>query len=128
MKLPEKIQTFFKNQGNTGFFGDRFILLTSVAGIVINAGLWWYLRAYLDPKESFLTLHFTVASGVDLVGKAGDIYNLPYYAAIFSFLNVLVARFTYRYDAFSAYILIGVLPVFNSIVFLNGFLLVAVNQ
>ena len=128
MNLPEKIQTFFRNQNNAGFFGDRFILLTGLAGIVINAGLWWYLRYSLDPKESFITLHFTVASGVDLVGKSGEIYNLPYYAAIFSFLNILIARFAYRYDVFSAYILIGVLPLFNSLAFLNGFLLVAVNR
>ena len=128
MNLSEKIQTFFRNQNNAGFFGDRFILLTGLAGIVINAGLWWYLRYSLDPKESFITLHFTVASGVDLVGKSGEIYNLPYYAAIFSFLNILIARFAYRYDAFSAYILIGALPLFNSLAFLNGFLLVAVNR
>ena len=93
MNLSEKIQTFFRNQNNAGFFGDRFILLTGLAGIVINAGLWWYLRYSLDPKESFITLHFTVASGVDLVGKASEIYNLPYYAAIFSFLNILIPQF-----------------------------------
>lgn len=115
-------------QSKYKFFGDRFVLFAIALSAVINAGIWWYLSAKFDSKDSFITIHFTVASGVDLVGKASDIYNLPYWAFILSAINILAARLAYRYDVFSSYVLVGVLPVINFLTFLNGIILVTINM
>jgi len=112
---------------SSGFITDKYILLMIVLGISVNVGLWYYLKYSLYSDNTFVTLHYTVASGVDLIGTTSDLFNLPYYAALLTFLNIILARLVYFYDTFFSYILVSA-PIFlNATVFFNGFLLVSIN-
>jgi len=107
---------------------DIYVLVMVTSAAALNALLWYYLRASIDPHASFVTLHFTLASGVDLIGEVSEIYNIPFYAALFSLVNIIAAKIVYRYDRLLAYCLVSALPVLGVITFFNGFLLVSVNN
>lgn len=113
----------------TGFIFDGYIVGMVAAGASLNAALWYYLAHGAHYGEgTFITLHFTAASGADLIGEAKELYRLPYYAALASIANVAFARVLYHYDMLSSYVLVSALPVLNACVLLNGFLLLWVNK
>ncbi len=112
---------------NADFISDRYVLAMVVLGAIINVGLWYYLKYSLGPADSFKVTHYTFASGADLLGTASDIYALAYFAATFTLINIIIARFVYSYDVFMAYITISLVPVLNLFIFFQGFLLVQVN-
>lgn len=110
-----------------GFIFDAYALWMIAAGAALNVALWYFLKHMLRADVTFVTLHFTAASGVDLIGEAKDLYNLPYWAALVSVANVVMARAMYHYDVLSSYVLLSALPLLNAFALFNGFLLVSVN-
>ena len=111
----------------SSFISDGYVTAMVAIGALFNVGLWYYLKSTMDPDAAFVALHFTAASGVDLIGEARELYNLPQFAALLSLINVLCARLAYRYDILSSYVLVSTLPLLNAFAFFNGFLLVSVN-
>lgn len=94
----------------------------------VNAAMWYYLSsAFHQPQDAFVTLHFTTALGADLIGEASEIYNAPFYVALLSGANIVLARLLYAYDILLAYFLVTTVPVINIFVLVNSILLVAVN-
>lgn len=95
---------------------------------VINAVMWYYLaHAFHQPQDAFVTLHFTTALGADLIGEASEIYNAPFYIALLSGVNIVLARLLYAYDILLAYFLVTTVPLLNIFVLANSVLLVSVN-
>lgn len=110
-----------------GFIFDFYILSMVGAGAVANAALWYFLKHSIGADTVFVPLHFTAASGIDLIGEPAELFHLPYVAVLVSAANIALARLAYQYDILSSYILVSAVPLLNAFVFFNGFLLVSVN-
>ena len=117
----------FQRFKNADFISDTYVLGMIMSGILMNAALWYYLKDAFGATDTFVTIHYTAASGVDLIGTTSDIYQLAYEAALFSLANIFIARLVYGYDVFMAYIAVSALPLLNGFMFVHGFLLVAAN-
>lgn len=109
------------------FLSDKYILSMIGLGVTIGFFLNYYLKAHIDPANAFATLHFTASFGVDLIGKASDIYNIYYTALLFSSLNIIFAKAFYDYDIFLSYILVSLVPLFNTVMLFNGFFIISMN-
>ncbi len=113
----------------TGFIFDGYIVGMVAAGAAFNVALWYYLKQTAHYGDgAFITLHFTAASGADLIGEASELHRLPYYAALASAANIALARLLYHYDTLSSYVLVSALPLLNAFALLNGFLLLWINK
>lgn len=117
----------FEKFKNADFISDKYVLGMITSGVLINVAFWYYLKHSLGLSDTFVTIHYTAAFGADLIGTTSDIYRLTYEAALFSLVNILIARLLYGYDVFMAYIAVSALPILNGFMFLHGYLLVAVN-
>lgn len=118
----------FEKFKNADFISDKYVLGMIVSGALIDIALWYYFKHSLPMgRDTFVTIHYTLAFGGDLIGTTSDMYQLVYEAALFSLANIVIARMVYSYDVFMAYIAVSALPVLNGFMFLHGFLLVAVN-
>lgn len=110
------------------FLLDKYVLAMIAAGAVANGVAWYYFSAMLtQPSDAFVTLHFTVATGADLIGEASSLYDGPFFVAIISLVNVAIARALYNYDTLLAYVAISMLPIVNIAMLYNSVLLVSVN-
>ncbi len=110
------------------FLFDKYVLGMIAFSAVINAVMWYYLaHAFHQPQDAFVTLHFTTALGADLIGEASEIYNAPFYIALLSGVNIVLARLLYAYDILLAYFLVTTVPLLNIFVLANSVLLVSVN-
>ncbi|MBI5913376.1 hypothetical protein HY839_02950 [Candidatus Azambacteria bacterium] len=110
------------------FLFDKYVLAMIALAAAINAALWFYLgRAFHQPQDAFVTLHFTAALGADLIGEASEIYTAPFYAVLLSGANIILARLLYSYDVLLAYLLVTTVPLLNIFVLINSVLLVSVN-
>jgi hypothetical protein len=110
------------------FLFDKYVLGMIAGSAIINAALWYYIdHAFHQPQDAFVTLHFTTALGADLIGEASEIYSAPFYIALLSGANIVLARLLYAYDILLAYFLVTTVPVLNAFVFVNSVLLVEVN-
>jgi len=110
------------------FVRDGYILLMMVLGAGLNIAVWYWLRHALVPHSGFVVLHFTTASGVDLIGERSDLYQVPLWAAAITIANLAFARAVFTYDALASYILVSVAPLINIIAFLNLYLLVWMSR
>jgi len=118
----------WKTVKRSEFLFDKYVLAMIVVGAVINAAMWYYLgRTFHQPQDAFVTLHFTAALGADLIGEASEIYNAPFYIALLSGVNIILARLLYAYDVLLAYFLVTTVPLLNIFVLVNSVLLVSVN-
>lgn len=110
------------------FLFDRYVLAMIATGAIANGVAWYYFSATVaQPSDAFVTLHFTVATGADLIGEASSLYDGPFFVAIISLVNVAIARALYNYDTLLAYVAISMLPIVNSAMLYNSVLLVSVN-
>ncbi|MBI1755003.1 hypothetical protein HY250_03665 [Candidatus Azambacteria bacterium] len=112
----------------SGFIFDVYALCMIGAGAILNVALWYWFTYALPTDVVFVTLHFTTASGADLIGEAKELYNLPYYVALVSVVNAVMARAIYHYDVLSSYVLLSALPLLNAFALLNGYLLISINR
>lgn len=110
-----------------GFLFDYYILLMIGMGAAANAALWYFLKHSIGVDTVFVPLHFTAASGIDLIGEPSELFRLPYIAVLLSAVNIALARLAYQYDILSSYMLVTAVPLLNGFVFFNGYLLVTVN-
>ncbi|MEK7519751.1 MAG: hypothetical protein AAB581_00690 [Patescibacteria group bacterium] len=104
------------------FLFDGYILSMIGATGALHLGLWYYLNTNAGPPEAFIPLHFTYAFGVDLIGRAAEMYYVAYWAIAFSIVNILCARFAYRYDILAAYFLASALPLVHGIMLFESIL------
>lgn len=110
------------------FLFDKYVLVMVALAAAVNAAMWYYLaHSFHQPQDAFVTLHFTAALGADLIGEASEIYNAPFYIALLSGANIVLARLLYAYDILLAYFLVTAVPVLNIFVLVNSFVLVSVN-
>lgn len=126
-RISNLLSKAFKRFKDADFISDKYVLGMIMAGALINIAFWYYLKHSLGLADTFMTTHYTLAFGADLIGTTSDMYQLVYEAALFSLANILIARLVYGYDVFMAYIAVSALPVLNGFMFLHGYLLVAVN-
>ena len=114
--------------GRSYFLFDRYVLLMIGMGALANGAAWYYFSSMLaQPSDAFVTLHFTVATGADLIGEASSLYDGPFFVAVISIVNVAIARLLYNYDTLLAYVAISMLPLVNIAMLANSILLVSVN-
>lgn len=110
------------------FLFDKYVLVMIAAAAAANGGAWYYFIHVLAPSpDAFVTLHFTVATGADLIGEASSLYDGPFFAAVISFANIAIARLLYNYDTLLSYVAISALPLMNIAMLANSILLVSVN-
>lgn len=116
-----------KERGRFKFLFDGYIVLMVALGAAGNIALWYWLRHALSHSNGFVVLHFTAASGVDLIGEKGDLYLVPLWVALISVANLALARAVYAYDALAGYILVSAAPLLNMAAFGYLFLLVRMS-
>ena len=126
-RISNLLGTAFKRFKDADFISDNYVLGMILLGALINAAFWYYLKHSLGTADTFMTTHYTLAFGADLIGTTADIFGLAYEAALFSLATIFIARLVYGYDVFMAYIAVSALPILNGFMFLHGYLLVAVN-
>lgn len=125
--MMSSVSAYLKSFKTSEFVSDRYVLLMLGLGAVVNWFIWHYFKTRVDSSNAFATLHFTASLGVDLIGRAADIYNIYYLALLFSAAHLVLARLTYNYDIFLSYILISLMPLLNTIMLFNGFFIVSMN-
>ena len=124
----EIVRSIGRTIQRSDFLFDKYVLAMIAAGAVANVAAWYYFGYTLaQPSDAFVTLHFTVATGADLIGEASSLYDGPFFVAIISLVNVAIARALYNYDTLLAYVTISMLSLINIAMLYNSVLLVSVN-
>lgn len=126
--IANSIGTLGRALGRSDFLFDKYVIAMIGAGAIANGAAWYYFSSMLaQPADAFVTLHFTVATGADLIGEASSLYDGPFFVAVVSVINVVIARLFYNYDTLLAYVTISMLPLVNMAMLANSILLVSVN-
>lgn len=121
-------RTMGKAARQSNFLFDRYVLAMIGVSAIANVAAWYYFKYSLGQSaDAFVTLHFTVATGADLIGEASSLYDAPFFVAVISLVNIAIARILYNYDTLLAYMVISALPLLNAAMLFNSVLLVSVN-
>ncbi len=99
------------------YIRDRWVLASLSLALVLQAIAWSYLLVKLPPNGLPVFLHYTILSGIDLIGPAWQAYILPAAGAAMILVNYAVGFFTFNHGRFMAR-LIGVATVFLQVLLL----------
>lgn len=110
--------------GSRLFWTSRVTWTLILLSALANAGLWVWIALVLQPSSQQTVLHYTVQTGVDLIGPETDVWFFPVVAVVLFVVNVLFAALLYRFERFLSYALLAVSFVLQ-LVFFVGILTVS---
>ena len=88
------------------YFRDRLVLVSSIITFILNIILWLILLGKFGLSKELIPLHFNVVYGIDFVGKASKIYQLPGSGLIIFLVNSLLSALSFTKEKFLSYLLI----------------------
>jgi len=121
--LFDRVRLFFLRP----YWKDRLILTILVLSFVINITLWIFLKVFIKPGPVPLTLHYTIYFGPDLLGEAWQVLTIPLVGLAMIFINSFLGFLVYSRDKFTAYFLMGILPVLQIFLWIGAISLVLIN-
>jgi hypothetical protein len=86
-------------------YTKRWLLFLWLSGIFIHSITSSVIYFKIQPGATSLALHYTVLTGVDLFGRASDIYKIPLTGFGISLLNWILARTLGRNERFFVWFL-----------------------
>lgn len=107
---------------------DRITFFFLLGAVLLDVGLWLYLKRNVQESPLPYTLHYNVFSGIDVLGEERRIFFLPLLGLIFIVLNTIGGAWLYERSPLLSRLAIGVLPLFIAALFVAGFLLVQANR
>lgn len=88
------------------FWRDRLILISSGIGLLANIILWLLFLSKFGRGAEVVPLHFNVISGIDLVGSAKRLYQIPAVGLMTLLINTFISRQVYDTGQILSYFLI----------------------
>lgn len=116
------LKTFFTGP----FFKDKFILLLFFLSLFINIGTWIYLKVSLAISPLIIVLRYRVYEGAVDINNSQMAFNLPFFSLLILVINIVLAYFLYKKEAFMSKLLMYV-SFFSQIIFLAASITVIKN-
>ncbi|MDP3741072.1 MAG: hypothetical protein Q8R08_01975 [bacterium] len=96
----------------SNFFRDRLILISGLVAFLVNIILWIWLAIKFGYSQDRIPLHFNLVSGIDFVGEARRIYELPLFGLAVILANLFLASNLYeRERLFGYFLMVGAVVV-----------------
>lgn len=121
--IGEYIKFIFRRR----YWKDKIVLIILSLSLALSISLGVFLKIFLRPGPAPLTLHYTIYFGPDLLGEAWQVLTLPLVGLVLIFINGFLGFLIYRRDKFSAYFLLGILPVAQIFLWIGAVTLVMIN-
>lgn len=106
------------------YFRDRLILVSFFASLALNIILWVIVAGKFGISGERVPLHFNVVSGINAIGSAWALYQLPASGLIVFLINWVLGISIYEHQRLFSYFL-GWTAVFAQAVLLMGILSLA---
>jgi len=81
------------------FWRDLWIRVCTVFAIIFHLAIWLLIFLKIMPISrdlEFLSLHYNIYFGVDLVGPWYDVFIIPVLGLVFMLLNIFLIFFFYK--------------------------------
>lgn len=112
------------------FWRDLVIRYLTIVSLFFQAGLWLLIIIKILPianEADFLSLHYNIYFGIDLIGNWYRIFIVPSVGLIFFIINMALIVLLYKREKFLSYFLaasnaligLGLLVALTLIVLLN---------
>ena len=119
---------FLKKYAPEFLYRDQLILISLGGGFVTNIILWILLLIKFGFSSDPSPLHFNVVYGINYVGPAYQVYQLPLIGLIILFVNWFLMKLVWRDAQMFSYIL-GFTALFVQILLLlSGISLTLLNR
>lgn len=86
-------------------FKDRLIFVSAVISAILNIILWLALAGKFGWSSETVPLHFSVIYGIDYLGSAWHVYQIPLTGLVMLGLNVWLAMLVYEKEKLFSYFL-----------------------
>ncbi|OGE79201.1 MAG: hypothetical protein A2751_04375 [Candidatus Doudnabacteria bacterium RIFCSPHIGHO2_01_FULL_46_14] len=86
-------------------FKDRLIFVSFVISAILNIILWLMLAGKFGWSAEKIPLHFNVAYGIDYLGTARQVYEIPLTGLVLLAINTLLAVKLYSREKLFSYFL-----------------------
>lgn len=107
---------------------DKLVLVSVFGAAVTNIVLWAILLIKFGYSQEQVPLHYNAVYGIDFVGEARQIYQLPATGLVVLLVNFLLARSVYPSFRFFGYILTFTAFVVQIILLVGGIFVVILNR
>ncbi|NIP32637.1 hypothetical protein GWN91_02975 [Candidatus Saccharibacteria bacterium] len=90
------------------FWRDLVIRYLTLIAIILQIGLWVLIIAKIVPiagQADFLSLHYNIYFGIDLIGSWYKIFTVPIVGLIFLIINICLIVVLYQREKFLSYFL-----------------------
>ena len=88
------------------FWQDRLVRYNILAALILQAGLWFLIFFKIMPLANeldFLSLHYNIYFGIDLIGNWYRIFYIPAAGLLFLIINIVLIFFLYKKERFLSY-------------------------
>ena len=106
------------------FLAEKFLVVTTVLAVFMNAALWMYLSFTITPQSSATPLHYNIYFGIDLLGPWWWIYFLPAAGLGITLVNCAASVLLCRRERFAAYFLTLASALVQLLLSIGGYLAV----
>lgn len=96
-----KLLNFFPS----AFVRDRLVLVSLAAALVVNIILWLAVFGKFGYSRELIPLHFNIVYGIDFVGSARELYELPLSGLLLLGVNFYLGKTLYPREKLFAYFL-----------------------
>jgi hypothetical protein len=112
------------------FWRDRLIRYATLLAIILHLSQWVLIFVKLMPMVGsidYLSLHYNIYFGVDLIGSWKRVFVFPAAGLIFLVLNAFIAAGLYKKEKFLSYILFLCSPLINAGILVALVLIILLN-
>lgn len=88
------------------FWRDRLIRYNVLVALLLQASLWFLIFFKIMPlvnQLDFLSLHYNIYFGIDLIGSWYRIFYIPVAGLIFLIINIFLIILLYKKERFLSY-------------------------
>lgn len=112
------------------FWRDRLIRYATLLAIIIHLSQWILIFVKLMPMVSgidYLSLHYNIYFGVDLIGSWKRVFVFPSVGLVFLVINTFLVAWFYKKEKFLSYILGLCTPLINAGILVALVLIILLN-
>jgi hypothetical protein len=106
---------------------DRLIFVSTLSAAILNIILWLILAGKFGFSGARVPLHYSVVYGIDFLGSARKIYEIPLTGAAAGLINFWLAGLLYEREKLFAYLLSFSSAVLQLILLAGALALVVLN-
>ena len=109
------------------FFQDRLIFVSLIFAAIFNIILWLMLAGKFGWSGERVPLHFNVVYGIDYLGNARQVYQIPLAGLALIIINVVLAMRIYSREKIFSYFLVFGSGVLQLILIISALTLIVLN-